>query len=93
MRRGSSREIAIHFQRLPSEQKINGATMNIEFREEAPTDIESIYELNHEVFETDAEARLVNALRQANKLVLSMVAVAGNFQDSCRVDLRCSLTT
>lgn len=56
MRRGSSREIAIHFQSLPSEQKINGATMNIEFREEAPTDIESIYELNHEVFETDAEA-------------------------------------
>lgn len=47
----------------------------MEFREEVKKDIESIYRLNCDAFESDAEARLVNLLRDANKLVLSMVAI------------------
>jgi len=49
--------------------------MSIECREEKPSDLESIYSLNREAFETEAEAQLVDALRDANKLVLSLVAV------------------
>ncbi|MFK8137772.1 MAG: GNAT family N-acetyltransferase [Bdellovibrionales bacterium] len=50
--------------------------MKIEYREELSGDSEKIFELNKSVFETDAEARLVDALRESKKLLLSMVAVA-----------------
>ncbi len=44
-------------------------------REEAPTDVGSIHVLNAAAFETDAEARLVDALRARGRLTLSLVAV------------------
>jgi putative acetyltransferase len=46
-------------------------------REEAPLDAAAIHRLNAAVFETDAEARLVDALRDAGALTLSLVAEAG----------------
>jgi putative acetyltransferase len=47
-------------------------------REEAPADIESIHSLNAAAFETEGEARLVDGLRAAHALTLSLVAeVAG----------------
>ena len=44
-------------------------------REELAQDIESIYELNKEAFETEAEAKLVNKLREDKALILSLVAL------------------
>ncbi|MCB0361961.1 MAG: N-acetyltransferase [Bdellovibrionales bacterium] len=52
--------------------------MRVECRNERAPDIESIYKLNCEAFETEAEAKLVDALRKAKKLVLSMVAADGD---------------
>jgi putative acetyltransferase len=43
-------------------------------REEAPEDAAAIHELNASAFETDAEAQLVDALRAAGALTLSLVA-------------------
>ncbi len=43
-------------------------------REEAPGDEAAIHRLNATAFETDAEARLVDALRAAGALTLSLVA-------------------
>lgn len=43
-------------------------------REETPSDVASIFALNAAAFETDAEARLVDALRNANALTSSLVA-------------------
>ena len=50
--------------------------MRIEIREETPGDVAAIYALNASAFETDAEARLVDALRANNGLSLSLVASA-----------------
>lgn len=50
--------------------------MSIELREEAPGDTAAIHALNAAAFETDAEARLVDALRTNGALRLSLVAVA-----------------
>jgi putative acetyltransferase len=52
--------------------------MLIECREEKPSEVQSIYSLNCEAFETEAEAQLVDTLRKANKLILSLVAVDGD---------------
>jgi predicted N-acetyltransferase YhbS len=43
-------------------------------REEAPGDAASIHRLNATAFETDAEAKLVDTLRAAGALILSLVA-------------------
>ena len=49
----------------------------LRFRPEAPGDVPAIHDLNAAAFETGAEARLVDALRAAGKLTLSLVAEAG----------------
>jgi len=49
--------------------------MEVVIREEAPNDANPIYALNAAAFETDAEARLVMALRAHGRLTLSLVAV------------------
>lgn len=46
--------------------------MNI--REEQPSDIEKIWEVNSEAFETEAEAKLVNTLRISGCTYISLVA-------------------
>lgn len=46
-------------------------------REEAPGDIESIYRVNQQAFETNAEAKLVDLLRVRGKAVISLIAEAG----------------
>jgi putative acetyltransferase len=50
--------------------------MNI--RKEQPSDIEKIWEVNSEAFETEAEANLVNALRSSGCDYISLVAEAEN---------------
>ena len=50
--------------------------MNI--REERPSDIEKIWEVNTEAFETEAEANLVNALRNSGCNYISLVAEVKN---------------
>jgi len=50
--------------------------MNI--REEVPSDITKIWEVNTEAFETEAEANLVNALRNSGCTYLSLVAETEN---------------
>jgi putative acetyltransferase len=50
--------------------------MPIEIRAETPGDVAAIHALNASAFETDVEARLVDALRAAGALTLSLVAVA-----------------
>jgi putative acetyltransferase len=46
----------------------------IVYRPEAPGDIAGIHTVNQVVFQTDAEARLVDALRASGKLRVSLVA-------------------
>jgi len=46
-------------------------------RKEAPGDIESIYRVNEQAFETNAEARLVDLLRERGKAVISLIAEVG----------------
>ena len=48
--------------------------MSIEIREESISDIASVFQLNCEVFKTQAEAKLINSLRTGKNLFLSMVA-------------------
>ena len=50
--------------------------MNI--REEVASDIDKIWEVNSEAFETEAEANLVNALRNSGCTYLSLVAEIDN---------------
>lgn len=50
--------------------------MSIQIREEAPGDVAAIHALNVAAFDTDAEARLVDALRANGALTLSLVATA-----------------
>lgn len=50
--------------------------MNI--REEQPSDIEKIWEVNSDAFETQAEANLVNALRNSGCAYISLVAETEN---------------
>jgi putative acetyltransferase len=47
---------------------------NVAIREETPADVEAIHQLNVAAFKTDAEARLVDALRRGGALTLSLVA-------------------
>jgi putative acetyltransferase len=49
--------------------------MNLFIRPEQPKDIPAIYALNASAFPTDAEARLVDALRAKGKAIYSFVAV------------------
>lgn len=49
--------------------------MQIEIREETQADLSAIQALNTAAFESDAEARLVDALRAKQALSLSLVAV------------------
>jgi len=51
--------------------------MGFVIRDEAPGDVASIHALNAAVFATDAEARLVDALRAHGRLTLSLVAQEG----------------
>lgn len=44
-------------------------------REEMPSDHQDVHELNCLAFETDAEAKLVDALRQAARPFISLVAI------------------
>lgn len=48
--------------------------MQLDLREETPRDVASIFEVNAAAFETDTEARLVDALRAGGGLMLSLVA-------------------
>jgi putative acetyltransferase len=50
--------------------------MRMVIREEAPADIAAIRRLEAAAFDTDAEAKLVDALRAAGALTLSLVAEA-----------------
>src|SRR5215831_5051440 len=54
-----------------------GRPMRLEIRDEMPADETSIHALNAAAFETDAEARLVDALRGHGRLQLSLVALEG----------------
>ena len=47
-------------------------------RNEEPADIPAIFAVNCECFPTDAEAQLVDALRAAGRLSVSLVAVVDN---------------
>jgi putative acetyltransferase len=49
--------------------------IEIVIRNEAPSDVPAIHALNVAIFPTDAEARLVDALRAHRRLRLSLVAV------------------
>lgn len=49
--------------------------MNVFIRPEQPKDIPAIHALNASAFPTDAEARLVDALRASGKAIYSFVAV------------------
>lgn len=49
--------------------------MNLEVRQETPEDEAAVHALNASAFESDAEARLVDALRAGGALTLSLVAV------------------
>jgi putative acetyltransferase len=49
--------------------------MGFVIRDEVPADVASVHALNAAVFETDAEARLVDALREHGRLTLSLIAV------------------
>jgi putative acetyltransferase len=51
--------------------------MQLEIRDEMPADETSIHVLNAAAFETEAEARLVDALREHGRLQLSLVALEG----------------
>lgn len=51
--------------------------MPLEVREETPEDVDAIRALNASAFDTDAEARLVDALRASRALSLSLVALEG----------------
>jgi putative acetyltransferase len=46
----------------------------IQIREERPEDIQAIYNVNSSAFETHAEAILVDKLRAANAITLSLIA-------------------
>jgi putative acetyltransferase len=48
--------------------------MDVAIREERPTDLLAVHCLNAAAFPTDAEARLVDALRAHGRLTLSLVA-------------------
>jgi putative acetyltransferase len=50
----------------------------MEIREEQPSDIEKIWKVNSNAFETDAEANLVNALRSSGCTYISLVAEIEN---------------
>ena len=50
--------------------------MNI--REEQPSDTEKIWEVNSEAFETEAEANLIDALRNSGCTYISLVAETEN---------------
>ena len=50
----------------------------IMIRSELPEDVEAIYGLNQEAFERTVEAELLNSLRAANAMTLSLVAVKGS---------------
>lgn len=49
----------------------------MQIREEGPADARAIHAVNAAAFPTDAEARLVDALREHGGLLLSLVAEAG----------------
>lgn len=48
--------------------------MEIVIRDEEPSDVEAVHRVNVAAFPTDAEAKLVRALRDSDALVLSLVA-------------------
>ena len=50
------------------------STMELVIREETRADVIAIHEVNATAFKTDAEARLVDTLRAAGALILSLVA-------------------
>ncbi len=49
----------------------------VQIRAEEPDDVAAVHAVNVAAFESDAEARLVDALRAANALTLSLVAEHG----------------
>lgn len=52
----------------------NNLAINITIRDEAPQDVEAVYRVNQQAFETEAEAELVDMLRINGKAVISLVA-------------------
>jgi putative acetyltransferase len=50
----------------------------IEIRAERPEDVDAIRDVNERAFGNSAEARLVDRLRMANKIVISLVASHGH---------------
>lgn len=51
------------------------ARMQVAIRDETPADVSAIHRLHASAFESDAEARLVDALRASGALTLSLVAI------------------
>jgi putative acetyltransferase len=49
----------------------------VDVRQEAPQDIEAVYEVNKQSFGSTTEADLVNAVRSREKKLISLVAVDG----------------
>ena len=47
----------------------------MEIRKESPADVAAIYQVHAAAFPTEAEAKLVNALRTAGRLTISLVAM------------------
>ena len=48
--------------------------MYFTLRDETPSDLNAVYRVNAQAFETNAEAELVNLLRRREKAVISLVA-------------------
>ena len=47
----------------------------VQIRDEIPSDIEAIHDVNEQAFDTDTEAVLVDSLRDAGVVTLSLVAI------------------
>lgn len=50
----------------------------LSIQEENPKDINKIYEINQRAFGEEIEAKIVNALREADELILSLIAKVNN---------------
>lgn len=57
-----------------SSSEINKLAVHFTLRDETPSDLNAVYRVNAQAFETNAEAELVNLLRRREKAVISLVA-------------------
>jgi putative acetyltransferase len=61
---------------LISEGTVNKRDMNLEIRQESPTDYKKVYALNKAAFEQELEAKLVDALRKSSTFIPGLSIVA-----------------